>query len=174
NWSAIRGSNTDFNNNSRVTPGGCGFASVVATRGVDPPAQCYSADPATPPHLAPANLAIYDHGITQGGSDALDAQTLWIFAAVRPLNQPQPSGLSAGAKIFEDNCATFHGGPKWTKSEIFHRDNPAAGMQNGPALDPGVTRLAPAPPVAAAPANEFFSFTCNNLTIKYLEDVGSL
>jgi len=46
-------------------------------------------------------------------------------------------------------------------------------MQNGPTLDPGVTRLAPAPPVAAVPANEFFSFTCNALTINYLEDVGT-
>src|SRR5215831_8092767 len=27
NWSAVRGSNTDFNNNSRVNQGGCGFAS---------------------------------------------------------------------------------------------------------------------------------------------------
>ena len=27
--------------------------------------------------------------------------------------------------------------------------------------------------IPAAPANEFFSFTCNNLTIKYLEDVGT-
>ena len=27
NWSAVRGSNTDFNTNSRVTQGGCGFAS---------------------------------------------------------------------------------------------------------------------------------------------------
>jgi hypothetical protein len=27
--------------------------------------------------------------------------------------------------------------------------------------------------VAAAPANEFFSFTCNNRTIKYLENVGT-
>ena len=26
---------------------------------------------------------------------------------------------------------------------------------------------------AAAPANEFFSFTCNDLTFKYLEDVGT-
>ena len=32
-------------------------------------------DPATPPNLTPANPAIYDHGITQGGSDALDVQT---------------------------------------------------------------------------------------------------
>jgi hypothetical protein len=27
--------------------------------------------------------------------------------------------------------------------------------------------------VAAVPANELFSFTCNNLTIKYLENVGT-
>ena len=81
--------------------------------------------------------------------------------------------LAAGRAVFAANCASCHGGAKWTKSEIFHRDNPAAVAQNGAPLDPGVTRLAPAPPVAAAPANEFFSFTCNNLTIKYLEDVGT-
>jgi hypothetical protein len=173
NWSAIRGSNNDFNNNSRNTQGGCGFASVVATGGIDPPAQCNSTDPATPPNLTPANPAIYDHGITQGGSDALDAQTLWIFAAVRALNQPQQGNLAAGAAVFAANCASCHGGAKWTKSQIFHRDNPAAASQNGPPLDPGVTRLAPAPPVAAVPANEFFSFTCNSSTIKYLEDVGT-
>jgi hypothetical protein len=176
NWSAIRGSNHDFNNNSRATQGGCGFASVVATGGIDPPAQCNSEDPATPPALTPANPAIYDHGITQGGSDALDVQTLWIFAAVRALNQPQPSdeaALARGRDVFAANCASCHGGAKWTKSQIFHRDNPAAVIQNGDTLDPGVTRLAPAPPVAAAPANEFFSFTCNNLTINYLEDVGT-
>src|SRR5262249_39480656 len=98
---------------------------------------------------------------------------LWIFAAVRALNQPQGSNLSAGATVFATNCASCHGGAKWTKSEIFHRDNPAAAAQNGAALDPGVTRLAPAPPVAGAPPNEFFSFTCNNLTIKYLEKVGT-
>ena len=74
--------------------------------------------------------------------------------------------------VFTANCASCHGGAKWTKSEIFHRDNPAAIAQNGAPLDPGVTRLAPAPPVTA-PANEFFSFTCNNLTIKYLENVGT-
>jgi hypothetical protein len=44
--------------------------------------------------------------------------------------------------------------------------------QNGAPLDPGVTRLPAAPPVTNL-ANEFFSFTCNNLTIKYLEDVGT-
>jgi YVTN family beta-propeller protein len=163
NWSAIRGSNTDFNANSRAVQGGCGFASDNFA-----PGQCFTMGAATP-----ANPAIYDHGITQGGSDALDAETLWIFAAVRPLNQPQPRNLSAGATVFAANCASCHGGAKWTKSEIFHRDNPAAVAQNGATLDPGVTRLAPSPPVAAVPANELFSFTCNNLTIKYLENVGT-
>jgi DNA-binding beta-propeller fold protein YncE len=163
NWSAVRGSNTDFNNNSRATQGGCGFASDDFD-----PGQCFAEGNQTT-----ANPAIYDHGITQGASDALDAQTLWIFFAVRALNQPQLGNLAAGAAVFEANCASCHGGAKWTKSQIFHRDNPAAAAQNGPPLDPGVTRLAPAPPVAAVPANEFFSFTCNGRTIKYLEDVGT-
>jgi len=163
NWSAVRGSNTDFNANSRVTQGGCGFASDAVA-----PGQCFTLGAATP-----ANPAIYDHGISHGGSDALDAQTLWIFFAVRGLNQPKRGNLQAGQDVFVTYCASCHGGAKWTKSQIFHRDNPGAVAQNGAALDPGVTRLAPAPPVAAAPANEFFSFTCNDLTFKYLEDVGT-
>src|SRR5262249_7487371 len=62
---------------------------------------------------------------------------------------------------------------KWTKSEIFHRDNPAAVAQNGAPLDPGVTRLPPTRDIPSVPANEFFSFTCNNLILFYLEDVGT-
>jgi YVTN family beta-propeller protein len=164
NWSAVRGSNTDFNANSRATQNGCGFASDD----VDP-GNCFALRNATL-----ANPAIYDHGITHGGSDALDAQTLWIFAAVRPLHQPQPesAALADGRAVFSTNCASCHGGAKWTKSEIFHRDNPGAVSQNGPPMDPGVTRLVPAPGLAA-PANEFFSFTCNSSTFKYLEDVGT-
>jgi DNA-binding beta-propeller fold protein YncE len=162
NWSAVRGSNTDFNANSRVTQGGCGFASDAFD-----PGQCFAEG-----NQATANPAIYDHGIVQGGSDALDAQTLWIFAAVRPLKQPQ-ANTTDGRAVFAAKCASCHGGAKWTKSQIFHRDNPAAIAQNMATLDPGVTRLAPAPPSAAAPANELFSFTCNASTIKYLEKVGT-
>jgi YVTN family beta-propeller protein len=153
NWSAIRGSNTDFNNNSRGVQGGCGFASDDFD-----PGQCFAKGAMTG-----ANPAIYDHGITQGASEALDAQTLWIFFAVRALNQPQPGNVGAGAAVFEANCASCHGGAKWTKSQIFHRDNPAAVAQNGPALDPGVDRM----------LNEFRAFTCNDLVFKYLEDVGT-
>jgi hypothetical protein len=165
NWSAVRGSNTDFNANSRATQNGCGFASDDFD-----PGQCFDKRQTTL-----ANPAIYDHGVVHGGSDALDAQTLWIFAAVRPLKQPQGNAamLANGRQVFATNCASCHGGAKWTKSEIFHRDNPAAIGQNMATLDPGVTRLAPAPPVAAAPANELFSFTCNANTFNYLEKVGT-
>jgi mono/diheme cytochrome c family protein len=99
NWSAIRGSNTDFNNNSRGVQGSCGFASDDFD-----PGQCF-AKGAT----ALANPAIYDHGIIQGASEALDAQTLWIFAAVRALNQPQPSNVTAGRAVFATYCASCHG-----------------------------------------------------------------
>jgi hypothetical protein len=163
NWSAVRGSNTDFNANSRATQGGCGFASDNFD-----PGQCFAKGNTTL-----TNPAIYDHGIVLGGSDALDAQTLWIFAAVRPLHQPQGnvSALVAGQAVFAANCASCHGGAKWTKSEIFHRDNPAAVAQNGDPLDIGVTRL---PVTTGGPlANEFKSFSCNASTINYLEDVGS-
>jgi hypothetical protein len=90
-------------------------------------------------------------------------QTLWIFFAVRPLNQRQPSDVTAGAAVFETKCASCHGGTKWTKSQIFHRDNPAAIAQNGPPTDPGVDRA----------FNEFRAFTCNDRVFKYLEDVGT-
>jgi len=163
NWSAVRGSNTDFNTNSRVNQGGCGFASDKFD-----PGQCFTKVNAMPPGPNTiANPAVYDHGITQGGSDALDAQTLWIFAAVRPLHQPQPANVDAGRAVFETNCASCHGGVKWTKSQIFHRDNPAAVAQAGAPSDPGVM----------ATANEFKSFTCNgpggSITFDYLEKVGT-
>jgi YVTN family beta-propeller protein len=186
NWSAVRGSNTEFNNNSRATQEGCGFASVVATGGIDPPAQCTSTSTVMGqrPRDTPANPAIYDHGITQGASDALDVQTLWIFAAVRPLKQPTPSDPAAfarGQQVFAANCASCHGGAKWTKSQIFHRDNPAVVAQNGAPFDFGVDRLpVTLPPgvttvvgVAGPLANEFKSFTCDALIFDYLDDVGT-
>jgi YVTN family beta-propeller protein len=156
NWSAVRGSNTDFNANSRATQGGCGFASA-AIAGEDPPDPCTNNN-----MLTPVNPAVYDHGITQGASEALDVQTFWIFFAVRALQQLQPNGAT-GRDVFEANCASCHGGAKWTKSEIFHRDNPAAVAQNGPPLDPGVDRA----------ANEFRAFTCGGRVFKYLDDVGT-
>jgi hypothetical protein len=57
NWSAVRGSNTDFNTNSRVNQEGCGFASDLFD-----PGNCFAKG-----NTALVNPAIYDHGITQGG-----------------------------------------------------------------------------------------------------------
>lgn len=144
NWSAVRGSVTDFNNNSRAVQGGKGFAG-------DPP-----------------NVNIYNHGLTQGASDALDAQTLWV-QTVRPLNMPAPTDKSAadnGRELFITNCASCHGGPKWTKSQILYLDNPAfdkASGAGGAPRDPGVTRN----------GDQIISYTVGAATLKYLEDVGT-
>jgi YVTN family beta-propeller protein len=160
NWSAVRGSNTDFNNNSRGVQGGCGFASDAFA----PPRTCTTSGATTP-----ANPNIYDHGITQGGIDALDVQTVWIFAAVRPLKHPQPSdtaALTRGLTVFANNCATCHGGPKWTKSQILCRDNPAFTQDpavGGVPLDPGIINA----------GAQIRSFTLSGLTFTYLENVGT-
>lgn len=108
NWSAARSSVTDFNNNSRAIQGGVGFAS-------DPP---FSA--------AAPNPAIFDHGVSNGGSEALDFETEWA-ETVRPFNQPQadPSAIAAGSAVFANNCASCHGGAKWTKSQVIYANDPA-------------------------------------------------
>ena len=158
-WSAARGSNTDFNNNVRNVQGGCGFASEAFAS----PGTCITLGATTP-----ANPNIYDHGITQGASDALDAQTLWV-QTVRALLRPPPSDAAAfgrGQTIFGTTCASCHGGQKWTKSEIFYRDNPAFTQDpaaGGVPLDPGVTNA----------GAQIVSFTLSGLTLTYLEDVGT-
>lgn len=148
NWSAVRGSNTDFNNNSRGVQGGVGFASEA------------------PFSAAAPNPNIFNHGITQGASEALDLETLWI-QSVRPFVLPQtaPAGvITAGRKVFEDNCASCHGGAKWTKSQILYRDNPA--LQAGVPRDPGVT-------LAASGGGQIQSYTVDSKTLTYLEDVDT-
>ena len=64
------------------------------------------------------------------------------------------------------------GEPSGRRARSSTATTPPPSLRTWRRLDPGVTRLAPAPPVTT-PANEFFSFTCNNLTIKYLEKVGT-
>jgi hypothetical protein len=88
---------------------------------------------------APPNPAIFDHGISNGGSEALDVQTTWIQVAIRPLNMPKgdPSAIDAGAAVFGTNCASCHGGAKWTKSQVFYLNNPSFVMNQ--ARDPGLT-----------------------------------
>ena len=163
NWSAIRGSNTDFNNNSRGVQGGCGFASDDFD-----PGQCFAKGATTI-----ANPAIYDHGIVQGASDALDAQTLWIFAAVRALNQPQPSNAVGRAGGLYGQLRLLPRGSQVDEERDLPPRQPRRRRPERGAVGPRRHQARGGAAGGTALANEFFSFTCNNLTIKYLEKVGT-
>src|SRR5207253_11069744 len=144
NWSAVRGSVTDFNNNSKAVQGGKGFAGD------------------------PANPNIYNHGITQGASDALDLMTLWV-QTVRTPNQPQPADVSLGRTVFGASCASCHGGPKWSKSQTIYADDPAftadpLGMVPGVPRDPGVTALG---------GGQIQSYTALSQTPAVLDDMAT-
>ncbi len=147
NWSAARDSITDFNNNSRGVQGGIGFAG-------DPP-----------------NPAIFDHGVQQGGSEALDFETTW-GQTVRALNMPKPTDpnvLAAGAATFDTHCASCHGGAKWTKSQVLYLSNPALKKQFAAGdvpRDPGLTIM----------ANQMVAYRdalVDTGTLNFLESVGT-
>ena len=152
NYSAARDSITDFNNNSRGVQGGVGFAS-------DPP---FSA--------AAPNPAIFDHGISQGASEALDFETEW-GETVRPLNQPQAPGAAAGAAVFATNCASCHGGAKWTKSQVLYGNNPALGEAAGtppvrPVRDPGLL-------ITANQAVSYTNAVLDPNPLQFIENIGT-
>ena len=167
NWSAARASVTDFNNNSRNVQCGSGFAGGDAPQDAAGNGRCPGADGNAP------NPAIFDHGISNGASEALDVETTWI-QTVRPLNQPQPANaaeLDAGKKVFEDNCASCHGGAKWTKSQVIYANNPALDKDANAGgvfrdRDPGVTN-------AGDQVISYQDATLDPGTLKFLEDIGT-
>ncbi|MBA2593500.1 MAG: hypothetical protein M3495_09080 [Pseudomonadota bacterium] len=128
NFSAARDSVTDFNNNSRNVQCGTGFAGGGTNTAIGCP----------PLGSGAPNPAVYDHGISQGASEALDFETLWA-QTVRPFNVPpgDATAVNLGRNVFLTNCASCHGGAKWTKSQVLYSDNPSF----TPALvprDPGI------------------------------------
>jgi hypothetical protein len=112
--------------------------------------------------------AIFNHGRSQEVSDALDVQTLWI-QTVRPPILPlvgSAAQRNAGAAIFENRCASCHGGAKWTKSQVVYADNPA--FTADPALggvprDPGVTNQ----------GAQIVSYEFDGATLQFLNSVGT-
>ncbi len=143
NWNAVRGSVTDFNENSVAVQGGLGFAG-------------------TPP-----NSNVHNHGIVNGASEALDAQTLWV-QTIRTLNMPDISAAtsSAGATAFGTHCASCHGGAKWTKSQVIYLDNPAFDKDpnaGGAPRDPGITRA----------GGQIVSYTVGTATVRFIDPVGT-
>jgi DNA-binding beta-propeller fold protein YncE len=123
NWSAVQGSPTDFNNNARGVQGGVGFAANV--NGVD------------------KSALVFNHGPTRGVSDSLDAMTEWIATVRAPIMPVLAANVEAnGRAVFTSNCASCHGGAKWTKSRTngLYQDNPLLPVDPiGPAFFTGVT-----------------------------------
>lgn len=157
NWNGVRGSVTDFNNNSRGVQGGTGFATNVD--GVNKTAQ------------------VFNHGPTKGISDALDAVTEWVANTVDAPIMPSISDVAytEGRETFVRYCATCHVGEKWTKSTISaYQNNPtfasnplgANFFANGrePALDPNLTVGGP----------QIISVNDGDNTLRFLENVGSI
>ncbi len=145
NWNAVRGSVTDFNENSVAVQGGKGFAGD------------------------PINPGVYNHGLNSGVSDALDAQTLWVQTVRAPIlpDGDNAASIAAGRDLFETNCASCHGGPKWTKSQIVWADNPgfiANPLAGGAPRDIGVDN---------AGNGQVRSYTSNGQTITFIEPVGT-
>jgi YVTN family beta-propeller protein len=161
NWSAVRDSPTDFNNNSRNVQCGTGFAGGGTNTAIGCPPFAGS---------GVLNPAIFDHGISQGASEALDMETLWI-QTVRPLNEPKPAPATslAGATVFRQLCSSCHGGAKWTKSQVIYLNNPTlnkAAAAGGTARDPGLTIT----------ANQIVSYKDPKVDpdiLKFLEIVGT-
>jgi cytochrome c553 len=122
NWSGVRGSNTDFNNNARGIQGGVGFATNVD--GVDKTAQ------------------VFNHGPTRGISDSLDAMSEWVATVRAPIMPAIPVAADTrGRELFASVCASCHGGRKWTKSRTagLYADNPLLQVDPvGPAFFTGV------------------------------------
>jgi hypothetical protein len=144
NWSAVRSSVTDFNQNSINVQGGIGFAGK------------------------PPSPDIFNHGIDQGASDALDAETLWVQTVRSPI-LPQPTdtaALARGRAAFDANCASCHGGAKWTKSQVIYLHNPVF-------TAPPAAGSIPRDPGLKNAAAQLLSYTAGNLTINLSEKVGT-
>ena len=159
----------------------CAAATPTSTPTPAPPRGA-AASPAmisTPGNVSPmgattlANPAIYDHGIMQGASDALDAQTLWIFAAVRPLHQPQPSDAGGRCGRSLRPIGLLPRGSQVDEEPDLPPRQPRRHRSERGALGPRRHQARGGAAGDSNLANEFFSFTCNDLTIKYLEDVGT-
>jgi len=122
NWSAVRGSNTDFNANSIGIQGGKGFATETQTGD----------------HTG----FVFNHGPIFGVSDSLDALQEWVTTVRAPI-VPQLANAAAGRAVFEANCSSCHGGAKWTKSQtlpLFDRQ---------PATNSGLLAVFPQNPIGS-------------------------
>ncbi|MEZ5585312.1 MAG: hypothetical protein R3F37_23495 [Candidatus Competibacteraceae bacterium] len=98
-------------------------------------------------------------------SEALDFEAAWT-AIIRPLNMPagDNNAIVAGSEVFAQHCASCHGGAKWTKSQLFHNDNPAIPAPNVfNFFDPGVTNAGP----------QIVEYTKGDKTVRFMDNIGT-
>jgi DNA-binding beta-propeller fold protein YncE/cytochrome c553 len=155
NWSAVRGSNTDFNNNARAIQGGTGFATNV--NGAD--------------HSG----LVYNHGPTRGVSDSLDALSEWVATVRAPIMPAIAAAAETnGRAVFATNCASCHGGAKWTKSRTkgLYTDNPL--LAQDPVSDAFFTGVTVNDAGVALAGPQVVSVTrAGKGTLKMLDSVGT-
>jgi len=158
NWNAVRGSVTDFNNNSRGVQGGTGFATNVD--GINRTAE------------------VFNHGPTKGISDALDAMTEWVANAVRAPIMPDNEdtfAIDSGRNLFTTNCASCHGGEKWTKSSIaLYDNNPTFELNPLGANFFADGKVPPVDPDLTVAGPQIVSVDTGGVVTKFLDDVGTL
>ncbi|MCU0866345.1 MAG: hypothetical protein MUC36_21380 [Planctomycetes bacterium] len=109
NWNAERNSSTDFNNNSRAVQGGHGFTPLALA----------AIDAGLPANQVADAALVFNGGSRLGISNALDFETQWI-ASVRAPNKPTTlvtAEVEQGRTLFGANCASCHGGTKWSRSD---------------------------------------------------------
>ncbi|MBX2858679.1 MAG: YncE family protein [Cellvibrionaceae bacterium] len=151
NWNAVRGSVTDFNNNSRGVQGGIGFATDV--NGENKTTQ------------------VFNHGPTRGISDALDAMTEWMANVVRaPI---MPDVANSGRETFITHCSACHNGVKWTKSSIALYDNNPTFAEN-PIGNNFFQNLLPIDPNLTVAGPQISAVNINGDAFNFLENVGTL
>ncbi len=162
NWSAVRGSNTDFNQNAIGIQGGKGFATETATGN--------------------RSALVFNHGPVFGVSDSLDALQEWVTTVRAPIVPILPNA-QPGRVVFEQHCASCHGGAKWTKSRVTEL------FALAPATNSGLDATFAENPIGASFFNvggvkpfdqglavngpQLLSVTRGGSTLKLLDDVGT-
>ena len=132
NWSAARDSGTDFNNNSRNVQCGKGFA------GGDPPLNAAGNGPC--PFAGASTSQSRDlrpRGVERGERGTRRADDVAAAGSARSTCRRSTRRRSTPVRVvFGTNCASCHGGAKWTKSQVFYLNNPSFVM--GQPRDPGL------------------------------------
>lgn len=145
-WSATRGGVYDYNNLIRDHLGGTGLSDGPATD-------------------------LYDHGFERNRSDALDLVGEWLQTVRAPVSPPplDASAVVRGRAVFAANCASCHGGAKWTKSRIIYNNDPTFSAPPG---TEGATVRDPNLSVDGAQIVSYKDWATGTL-LRFLDDVGT-